>query len=143
MPTLTRSSTTVPVKSMAGIKRKFIEIVETDDETSTVESESDSEYEPDIADVLEEEIEELKTDLNETEKSNDALINILIKERETIQKLEIELAESNEKYNKLRNSVKDIQTTAMSEFVCLSMMLVLSGVIALTSVLTCKPFETE
>jgi len=139
MPVLTRSTTTGPTKMMTGVKRKFIEIVETDDESSTVDTESETEYEPED----EIDIDELKEDLQESEQSNDALINILIKERETIQKLEIELAESNEKYNKLRNSVKDIQTTAMSEFVCLSMMLVLSGVIALTSVLTCKPFETE
>jgi len=136
MPVLTRSSTTGPTKMMTGVKRKFIEIVETDDETDTVDTDSETEYEPEE----EIDIDELKEDLQESEQSNDALINILIKEREHIQALEAELAEMTGKYNKLVVSVKEAHNSAWYEFVCLTTVLAVTAV-SITSVMMCNTIE--
>ena len=136
MPVLTRSNTTGPTKMMTGVKRKFIEIVETDNETDTVDTESETEYEPED----EVDIDELKEDLQESEQSNDALINILIKEREHVQTLEAELAEMTDKYTKLVNSVKEAHNSAWYEFVCLSTVLAITAV-SITSVVMCSTIE--
>ena len=136
MPVLTRSSTTGPTKMMTGVKRKFIEIVETDDETDTVDTESETEYEPEE----EIDIDELKEDLQESEQSNDALINILIKEREHVQTLESELAVMTDKYNKLVISVKEAHNSAWYEFVCLATVLAVTAV-SITSVVMCSTIE--
>ena len=136
MPVLTRSTTTGPTKMMTGVKRKFIEIVETDDETDTVDTDSETEYEPEE----EIDIDELKEDLQESEQSNDALINILIKEREHIQTLEAELADMTEKYNRLVNNVKEVHNSAWYDFVCLSALLAVSAV-SITSVVMCGTIE--
>jgi hypothetical protein len=121
---------------MTGVKRKFIEIVETDDETDTVDTDSETEYEPED----EVDIDELKEDLQESEQSNDALINILIKEREHVQTLEAELAEMTAKYNKLVVSVKEAHNSAWYEFVCLATVLAVSAV-SITSVVMCSTIE--
>jgi uncharacterized protein (DUF342 family) len=135
MPVITRSNTTGPTKMMVtGVKRKFIEIVDTDDDVST-----DSEF-----DVhTEDDIEELKDDLKETEQSNDALINILIKERETIQKLQAELADIQQKYDSLLNSVKEIQRTCWQDMICFGSVFVLASGFALASAFMCNIHENE
>lgn len=141
MPIITRSNTTTgPTRNMTGVKRKVIEIYESDDDTTTVSTESvtDSEYQPDIASVLEEEIEELKDDLKESEQSNDALINILIKERETIQTLEKELAETNAKYEKLLSNVKEFQKTSWMEFICFTTMLAVTAGTSIAALVSCE-----
>jgi predicted RND superfamily exporter protein len=121
---------------ITGVKRKFIEIVDSDDDTTTVYTESESEYEPENED----EIDDLKNDLHESEQSNDALINIIIKERETSNALQAELTELKEKYNKLVNSVKEVQNSAWYDFVCLSALLAVSAV-SITSVVMCGTIE--
>ena len=135
MPVVTRSNTTGPTKMMVtGVKRKFIEIVDSDDDVST-----DSEF-----DVhTEDDIDELKDDLKETEQSNDALINILIKERETIQKLQAELADIQQKYDSLLNSVKEIQNTCWQDMICFGSVFVLAAGFALTSAFMCNIHENE
>lgn len=136
MPVLTRSNTTGPTKMITGVKRKFIEIVDSDDDTTTVCTDSETEYEAEDED----EIDDLKNDLHESEQSNDALINIIIKERETSNALQAELTELKEKYNKLVNSVKEVQNTAWFEFVCMSTMLALAAV-SVTSIMMCNTIE--
>ena len=136
MPVLTRSNTTGPTKMMTGVKRKFIEIVDSEDDTTTVDSESETEYETED----EIDIDEQKDDLQESEQSNDALINILIKEREHVQTLEAELAEMTTKYNKLVVSVKEAHNSAWYEFVCLATVLAVSAV-SITSVVMCSTIE--
>ena len=133
MPVLTRSNTTGPTKMITGVKRKFIEILDTDDDTTTVYTDSESEYEPDDED-------ELKNDLHEAEQSNDALINIIIKERETSNALQAELTELKEKYTKLVSTVKEVHSSAWFEFVCLSTMLAVTAV-SVTSLVMCNTIE--
>ena len=137
MPVITRSATG-PTKKMVGVKRKFIEILDSDDDTTTVCSDSDSEYQPGIADVLEDEIDELKDDLKESEQSNEALINILIKERETIQTLQTELADTTAKYDRLVNNVKEIQKTAWIEFIMFTSMLAITAGASLAAYVACS-----
>ena len=130
MPVITRSITTGPTKmTVTGVKRKFIEILDSDDESST-----DSEFEPEVED----EVEDLKDDLKETE---DVLINILIKEREKVESLEQELADTKQKYENLLKDVKDIQTVCWAEFVCFAGMLVITSGIAVASDYSCNIHE--
>jgi hypothetical protein len=132
MPVTTRSSTGPTKMTVTGVKRKFIEILDSDDDTTTVST--DSEFEPDMAD----EIEELKDDLKETEQSNEALIDIIIKERENVRLLQAELAETKEKYETLVSNVKEMQATCFAEFVCFSGMLVVASGIAFTVLYACN-----
>lgn len=141
MPVITRSITTGPTKmTVTGVKRKFIEILDSDDESST-----DSEFEPDVNDEVEDEVEDeienLKDDLKETEQSNDALINIVIKEREKVESLEQELADTKQKYENLLKDVKDIQTVCWTEFVCFAGMLIITSGIAVASAYSCNIHE--
>jgi len=130
MPVITRSITTGPTKmTVTGVKRKFIEILDSDDESST-----DSEFEPDVED----EVEALKDDLKETD---DALINIVIKEREKVESLEQELADTKQKYENLLKDVKDIQTVCWTEFICFAGMLVITSGIAVASAYSCNIHE--
>jgi len=115
--------------TVTGVKRKFIEILDSDDESST-----DSEFEPDVED----EVEALKDDLKETD---DALINIVIKEREKVESLEQELADTKQKYENLLKDVKDIQTVCWTEFICFAGMLVITSGIAVASAYSCNIHE--
>jgi len=130
MPVITRSITTGPTRmTVTGVKRKFIEILDSDDETST-----DSEFEPDVEDEVEDEVEDLK----ETE---DVLINIVIKEREKVESLEQELADTKQKYENLLKDVKEIQTVCWTEFICFAGMLVITSGIAVASAYSCNIHE--
>jgi hypothetical protein len=115
--------------TVTGVKRKFIEILDSDDETST-----DSEFEPDVEDEVEDEVEDLK----ETE---DVLINIVIKEREKVESLEQELADTKQKYENLLKDVKEIQTVCWTEFICFAGMLVITSGIAVASAYSCNIHE--
>lgn len=113
MPVLTRSNPTGPTRMITGIKRKFIEILDSDDDTSI-----ESEFEADSNDEIEDDIEALKDDLKETEQTNDALINMLVKERERVAELTKDLADANYRIDTLRDSICDLQNTTFIELVC-------------------------
>lgn len=100
MPVLTRSNVTGPTRTMAGIKRKFIEILDSDDETSTVCSDSDLETE------------------DEDELTNNALVELLIQERERTAQLTRDLEEADERILTLKDNIRDIQTTTWIELLC-------------------------
>ena len=85
---------------MTGIKRKFIEILDSDDETSTVCTDSDLESE------------------DEDEQTNEALIELLITERERTAQLTRDLAEADERILTLKDTIRDIQTTTWIELLC-------------------------
>lgn len=113
MPVLTRSNLTGPTRMMTGIKRKFIEILDSDDETST-----ESEVESYCSDELEDDIEALKEDLIVTERTNEALVGMLVKERERVAELTKELEDANDRIYKLKDSIYDLQNTTFIELVC-------------------------
>jgi hypothetical protein len=100
MPVITRSNITGPTRTMTGIKRKFIEILDSDDETSTVCTDSDLESE------------------DEDEQTNEALIELLITERERTAQLTRDLAEADERILTLKDTIRDIQTTTWIELLC-------------------------
>lgn len=141
MPVITRSLTTSPTKTMSGVKRRFIEILDSDDDTTTVSTElasdSDSEFDPDIADVLEEEIEELKEELKDTEEASESLLKLLIKERENTEALRKELADVTHKYDMLISRVEEVQKTSWVEFVCFTALLAATAGTALAAVHMC------
>lgn len=137
MPVITRSATG-PTKKMVGVKRKFIEILDSDDETDTTTVYTESESEPDIED-----------DLKDTEESNNALIDLIIKERETnrslredsdqvIDALQKELDETTQKYEKLLNNVKEAQKTTLIEFIVCATMLAITAGASLAAYFACS-----
>jgi predicted RNase H-like nuclease (RuvC/YqgF family) len=126
---------------VTGIKRKFVEILDSDDETATTCSDGGSEYKPDETDVLEDEIEDLKDDITEVEESNQVLVNLLIKERETIAALRAQLADSQQKYDYLISNVKEIQNTSWIEVVVFAFSMVVATGITAVSLYACHEVE--
>lgn len=116
MPVITRSKTG-PTK-MTGVKRKFIEILDSDSDSDS--DFSDSDCDSVSIESLEDEIDDLKEQLNEAENSNDSLINLLIKEREEVSDLKEELDALKFRHEVLLHNIKELQHTAWLEAVCLT-----------------------
>lgn len=144
MPVITRSSKTGPTK-MSGVKRRLVEIMESDDETATIYSDSDSEFHPDPSDELEDDVEDMKDELQKSEQENETLLNLLVKERETTTLLrqEIELVEENlravtEHRDRLIENIKEYQNTTLSEVFCFSAMLAITAGATLAAMIACN-----
>lgn len=139
MPILTRSKTTGPVRMMTGVKRKFIEILESDNESEiATDSDPDSEYELNVADELEDTIQDLKEEIKDSEESNDALIDMLIKERETSRQIRQELEETQTKYSRLLDDVKEYHRTTLSEAAFFTAIIGITFGTCLASLYTCS-----
>jgi hypothetical protein len=128
MPVITRSATG-PTKKMVGIKRKFIEILDSDDETASVCS--DSEFEQDSEDETTDELTRLRA-------SENALIEAIVTEREKNRALQTELGELREKHELIVNNVKEIQDNYWGEFIVFSAMLAIVSGASLAAVFTCS-----
>lgn len=118
MPVITRSSTG-PTKKMVGVKRKFVEILDTDDETASVSSGSDSECQTD--------------ELYTREHEKDTLVNLIVEERkisdllrEEIAILKDNLESVQEHRTRLIESIKEYQRSALFEAVCFSTLLAIT-----------------
>jgi hypothetical protein len=138
MPVITRSNTG-PVKKIVGVKRKFIEILDTDDDTSTVSSGFDSEFRPDPTDELD--VDDSKDELCDREQEKDTLVNLIVEERETSNLLREEIAslkdalESVQQHrNRLMENIKDYQRSTLIELMCLSALIVITTGVSIVNV---------
>lgn len=123
MPVLTRSNTNNPIKMVSGVKRKFIEIVDSDsDDTTTIttSSETDSEFEYDQVDELKDTIDDLKQEIKDHEDSYNIIVDVLVRERTRNNELEAEIAKLRDENTALRNVMKSLRHDAYLEILLLS-----------------------
>jgi len=138
MPVITRYK-------MTGVKRKFIEILDSDDETDTIYTDSDSEFHPDPTDELKDDIEDLNDDNKVLEKENDALLSLLVKERETNNLLREEIKTTKHEAETLRDhrdrlisNIKELQNTALVDLLLFLVLLtIISGICVVATLYTC------
>jgi hypothetical protein len=133
MPVITRSATG-PSKKMVGVKRKFIEILDSDDDTTTVCT--DSEFEQDS----ENENTGETTCLRESE---NALVEAIIQEREKNRALQTELTELKEKHDRMLNNIKEIRDSYWAEFVAFTAMLAITAGASLAAYFACSDENYE
>jgi hypothetical protein len=130
---------------MTGVKRKFIEILDSDDETDTIYTDSDSEFHPDPTDELKDDIEDLNDDNKVLEKENDALLSLLVKERETNNLLREEIKTTKHEAETLRDhrdrlisNIKELQNTALVDLLLFLVLLtIISGICVVATLYTC------
>lgn len=137
MPVITRSNKTGPTK-MTGVKRKFLEIVDSDDDTTTVYTDSDSDFEPDSVDELEDKVDDLKEEIKRLQDSENALIDMLVNEREKNRALHEEFETLKQKHERLVESVKEIQKTSWMEVLVFTTVLAVATGSALAAYFTCS-----
>ena len=133
MPVITRSATG-PTKKMVGVKRKFIEILDSDDDTTTVCT--DSEFEQDSEDETTDELTRLRD-------SENALIEAIVREREKNRELQIDLSNLKEKHERLVNNVKEIRDSYWAEFIAFTAMLAITAGASLAAYFTCSEEHYE
>ena len=119
MPVVTRSNITGPTRTMTGVKRKFIEILDSDDESYT---DYDSEQEPE----------------DEYKLKYDAVMSSLLREQGRLRELEEELDEANKRIDRLKESILEYQSSSLVEFMCFMGLVTGSFVMGITSVYLCN-----
>lgn len=137
MPVITRSNKTGPTK-MTGIKRKLVEILDSDDDITTVCTDSDSEFEPDSVDELEDTLDDMKEEIQSLRESENALIETIVREREKNRALQYELETLKQKHERLVESVKEVQKTCWMEVLLLTTILAATAGSALAAYLACS-----
>ena len=123
MPVVTRSNITGPTRTMTGVKRKFIEILDTDDDSS-------SDYDAETA--SEHELED------EYRLKYDAVMLSLVREQDRVQELEDELEQANKRISRLKESILEYQSSSLVEFMCFAGLVTGAFVMGITSVYLCN-----
>lgn len=123
MPVVTRANITGPTRTMTGVKRKFIEILDTDDDSS-------SDYDAETA--SEHELED------DYKLKYDAVMLSLIREQERVQELEDELDEANKRIGRLKESILEYQSSSLAEFMCLMGIVTATFAIGISTVFLCN-----
>jgi hypothetical protein len=123
MPVVTRSNITGPTRTMTGVKRKFIEILDTDDDSS-------SDYDAETA--SEHELED------EYKLKYDAVMQSLIREQNRVEELEEELSNANKRIDRLKESILEYQSSSLVEFMCFAGLVTGAFVMGITSVYLCN-----
>ena len=137
MPVITRSNKTGPTK-MTGVKRKLVEILDSDDDITTVCTDSDSEFEPDSVDELEDTLDDMKEEIENLRDSENALIETIVREREKNRSLQEELETLKQKHDQLVESVKELQKTSWMEVLLFTTVLAAATGSALAAYFTCS-----
>lgn len=133
MPVITRSATG-PTKKMVGVKRKFIEILDSDDDTTTVCS--DSEFDPESEDETMDELTRLRD-------SENALIEAIVREREKNRALQIDLSDLKEKHDRMLNNINEIRDSYWAEFIAFTAMLAITAGASLAAYFACSEEHYE
>ena len=124
MPVLTRSNITGPIKTMTGVKRKFIEILDTDDDSSSdYDVATDSETEDDY---------KLKYD---------EVMLSLVREQERVQELEEELERAEKRIASLREGIREFQNTSFLEIMCFVGVIIATLATTASALYTCNTYE--
>jgi hypothetical protein len=104
---------------MTGVKRKFIEILDSDDESY---ADYDSEQEPE----------------DEYKLKYDAVMSSLVREQGRLRELEEELHEANKRIDGLKESILEYQSSSLVEFMCFAGLVTGAFVMGITSVYLCN-----
>jgi hypothetical protein len=124
MPIITRSNTTGPTKTMTGVKRKFIEILDSDDDVSTdCDVETDSEHEV------------------EADPKYDAVLELLARERDRVHELEQELDRANERIFRLKDNIREFQSNSLLEIMCFMGVIAATLVTTASAIYSCNNYE--
>jgi hypothetical protein len=123
MPVVTRSNITGPTRTMTGVKRKFIEILDTDDDSSSdYDAETASEHELD----------------DDYKLKYDTVMLSLVREQDRVQELEDELEQANKRISRLKESILEYQSSSLVEFMCFAGLVTGAFVMGITSVYLCN-----
>jgi hypothetical protein len=119
MPVQTRSNITGPTRTMTGVKRKFIEILDSDDESYT-----DYDSEQDLED--------------EYKLKYDAVMQSLVREQNRVEELEEELNNAIKRIDRLKENILEYQSSSLVEFMCFAGLVTGAFVMGITSVYLCN-----